>query len=67
MKNELIAMLLDMIAFALENGIATLPTGETPVELLGRISESLRDTEGTPVVRRGRRKKDKDAEPEAAG
>lgn len=58
MKNELIAMLLDLTVYALENGIATLPTGETPVELLGRISASLRDTEEAPIVRRGRRRKE---------
>lgn len=66
MKNKLTAMLLDMVVYALENNVSTLPTGETPIELLNRISESLRGTEESPVVRRGRRKKT-ESEPEAAG
>jgi hypothetical protein len=62
-KNELTAMAIDMAIYAIENNIPTLPTGETPVELLGRISESLRESQ--PTIRRGRRKKE--PEPEAAG
>ena len=66
MKNELLAMSIDMVAFALEKGVNTLPTGETPIELLNRISESLRNMEEkTLVVRRGRRRKEPEAE--AAG
>lgn len=63
MKNELTAMAIDMVIYAIENNIPTLPTGETPVELLNRISESLRESQ--PAVRRGRRKRE--PEPEAAG
>jgi len=61
-KNELLAMQLDFVVFALEKGVTTLPTGETVAEMLTRIAEALREEE-TP--RRGRRKKT--TEPEAAG
>jgi hypothetical protein len=51
-------MQIDLVVYALENGVGVLPTGETPIQLLNRISESLRQEE--PVRRGGRRKREED-------
>ncbi len=55
MKQELLAMELELISVALENGIATLPTGENTVDFLKRIAAVMR---GGEPVRRGRRRKE---------
>jgi len=57
-KQELLAMQIDLVVYALENGVGVLPTGETPIQLLNRISESLRQEE--PVRRGGRRTREED-------
>jgi hypothetical protein len=60
LRNELLAMSIDMAVFALQNNISVLPTGKTPIELLNEIAEYLRSVETPPVVKRGRRKKTAD-------
>ena len=57
MKNELLAMELDLVSVALENGVATLPTGENTVDFLKRIVIAMK---GEEIPRRGRRKKDEE-------
>jgi hypothetical protein len=62
LKNELLAMELELVSFALENGVATLPTGENTVDFLKRIVVAMR---GEEIHRRGRRKRDEAEQPVA--
>ena len=55
MKQELLALELELVSVALENGIATLPTGENTVDFLKRIVAAMR---GEEIPRRGRRRKE---------
>jgi hypothetical protein len=50
-------MELELVSFALENGIATLPTGENTVDFLKRIVGAMK---GEEPVRRGRRKREEE-------
>jgi hypothetical protein len=55
-------MELELVSFALENGIATLPTGENTVDFLKRIVTAMR---GEEIPRRGRRKRGEVEQPVA--
>ncbi len=59
MKNQLMAMQIDLVILALKQKLP-LPNGQEPLELLATIAETLRST--PQAAKRGRKKKVEGAE-----